>query len=108
MSLVCDSCKQPLDEGDGGARLLITDPTIDYRTLIESGPSALSAPRQPPRIDFCASCLVRLIEVLGLPPDTFTPRPLPTEPAELAADPPTGALTKKDLIALGLEGNDAP
>jgi hypothetical protein len=41
---------------------------------------------------------VKMIAALNLPPDTFTPRPLPT-----VAETPAGALTEDDLVKLGLK-----
>jgi len=100
MSTICDSCKQPLKRDDGCASLSITDPTPDYSTIaVDDLPKFRH--RRSPQIDFCATCLVKLIEVMALPPDTFAPGPPPaTAPVE---DLPQGALSQEDLIALGLK-----
>lgn len=95
MSTVCDSCKERLNVADGCAGLSIYDPAPDFRAMV------ISRPRRPPQIDLCAGCLLKLIEVLKLPPDTFTPRlPPPAEPALV------GALTAEDLLQLGLNKED--
>lgn len=99
MSMICDSCKQPLVQDDGYGQIRISDPTFDYR----SGKTPTF--RTPPQIDLCSSCLLKMIGALGLPPDTFVPRPPPPPappPLELA-----GALTPEDLVALGLDKEGA-
>ena len=72
MSTLCDSCKQTVHQEDGYARIVISDPTPDLQSI---SVEALPTHRYPPQIDLCANCLTKLIEVLSLPPDTFTPRP---------------------------------
>jgi hypothetical protein len=80
---------------EGGARIMIQDPTPDLQTLMTAD-SCLPIYRHPPQLDLCPRCLVKLIEHLHLPADTFTPLPPAAEPT------PAGALTAKDLIGLGL------
>lgn len=94
MSIKCDSCNELLDEDDGHARISIFDPAPDFSAAV------IPPPRRPPQLDLCATCLVRAIEVLGLPKDAFVPRPAPVVP--VASPSPTGALTPDDLVALGL------
>lgn len=94
MSTVCDSCKQLVNEENGHARVSIFDPSPDFSAAV------ISLPRRPPTIDLCATCLLKLITSLGLPPDTFIPRPPRIEPAEPR---PVGALTEEDLVKLGLK-----
>ena len=74
---------------------MINDPSPDFRTLPVDG--AIPTFRRPPQLDLCAACLVKLIGLMKLPPDTFTPRPPPAEPTS-----PVGALTREDLAKLGL------
>lgn len=93
MSLRCDACQDRLDEDDGCAQVLIRDPMPDFSAGITSG-----LPRHPPRLDLCSVCLSKMITALGLPADTFRPRPVAPPPA-----PPAGALSDADLAELGLK-----
>lgn len=92
MSTICDSCKQPISQDDGGARVTIQDPSPDF---------SINAPlpniRRPPQLDICAACTLTMVKVLSLPPDTFTPRQPPAKP-----NTPSGGLTDEDLQELGL------
>lgn len=96
MSTKCDSCKETVNEDDGSANVGIRDPAPDFNP---DANGLYSTPniRRVPTVDLCARCLVKMIEVLGLPKDTFTPRTAKKPP-----DSPTGGLTPEDLIALGL------
>jgi hypothetical protein len=94
MSMMCDSCKQIVNEENGHARISISDPSPDFSAAV------ISMPRRPPTIDLCATCLLKLIASLALPPDTFTPRAPRVEPTEPT---PMGALTQEDLVRLGLK-----
>jgi hypothetical protein len=96
VSTRCDVCQATVSQDDGWARLSIFDPAPDF-----SSPAILPPPRRPPQLDLCAACLVRAIELLGLPRDTFVPRPAPAAPP-----PAAGALTPGDLVALGLVGKE--
>lgn len=99
MSKICDSCKQSMPQGGGGAEIWITDPTPDFRNMsVDTFDTLPITTRQPPRLDICPSCLLRLVDTLALPPDTFTPRLPPAEPPT-----PAGALTEEDLVELGLK-----
>lgn len=102
MSTMCDGCKQLLDQDDGHARVSIFDPAPDFSSnkIWTAVPEGISLPRRAPQIDLCATCLLKLIAALDLPPDTFVPRPPRAEPV---ADVPAGALTPEDLVALGLK-----
>lgn len=93
MSTICDSCREPMPPDEGGARVTIQDPTPDFRTVTAD---SLPSYRRPPQLDLCPRCLMKLIEHLHLPADTFTPQ-LPAAKAT-----PAGALTAKELIDLGL------
>jgi hypothetical protein len=95
MSTLCDSCKQVVRQEDGCARVMVHDPVPDFQALsVELIPTY----RNPPQIDLCAACLTRMVEVLGLPPGTFTPRA-----RRIESVPSPGALTEEDLIGLGLK-----
>ena len=96
MSTICDSCKQPVYLDEGCARIMINDPSPDFRALPVD--AVLPIFRRAPQLDLCAQCLVKLITALSLPPDTFTPRLSP-----VASVVPTGILTEEDLVKLGLK-----
>lgn len=97
MSTICDACKKVLDHDDGCARVMITDPTPDFHSLSPDEIAGLSHRRTLPQVDLCATCLTKMIEVMELPPDTFTPRPA------RAATASTGALSAEDLAQLGID-----
>lgn len=100
MSIKCDSCKQNLNQDDGSARMMISDPTPDFRG------GEMPVIRRSPQLDLCATCLVKAIEILGLPADAFVPRSKPAAPA--APPESSGALTPDDLIELGLTDGNVP
>lgn len=100
MSTICDSCKQGLREDDGCARIMITNPSVDYATLSPEDLHTLHRRSLTSTLDLCATCLMKMIASLSLPPDTFTPRPPRAEPADST---PVGALTEEDLVKLGLK-----
>lgn len=98
--MLCDACgtKYALDDGSSGLR--VTPPSASFDVFrAYAAVSRLYESREALILDLCRACTVKVLAHLGLSTDVCE---LPQLPTVEAPDPPSGALSEKDLKDLGL------